>query len=346
MATALRDAAASAVLQREALRFTCPSCDHERRPGARWRGSIPLRIRIFNSCVILDFCTIVLQRPGDPDARMLLLVAIDALSSLLQGWNLKGGTTQDAIEALDRGWCAPFGCPSRVYHDNALSFVSEEWLRWCGVHGILVSTSAAEAPWEHGRVERVVRVLRRALRATWRGFSRWKDATPERALRMVVEARNDLARTSAGTSPYLHGLGIRPRRAADFLTDAGPDWSPIFEGEAADEVLVREQQQQRALAAEKWIRHQSIEALDRAMDSKPMKLRRCYVGDLVLFQRYAKAGKRALQQGVEQAKTKGQGRWIGPAKVVGVDNSLIWVSFGGKLFICAPSSFIPSIPRR
>jgi len=178
MAQGLKDAGADPRLIREAARFTCSLCDAETLPRARRRGTIPILYKVFNSCVMLDYAFVWLQRPLAGRTLYRVLVAIDAFSSLLQAWVVPDGSASELIKAFDSGWCSPYGCPLKVFHDNELSLTSGEWIGWCGRRGILVCTGAAEAPWKHGRVERVIRVIRRAWKATWKSFQQWPNATP------------------------------------------------------------------------------------------------------------------------------------------------------------------------
>ena len=137
-------------LVRLASQFRCPICDRDALPFARRKASQPLRIRAFNVCVILDFADVHLQRLGEAEWKFLILIAIDAFSSLVQAWIVPNGSSTAAITVFSRGWIQPYGPPSRVYHDNALALVSTEWAEWCSRNRILIiTTSAAEAPWQH-----------------------------------------------------------------------------------------------------------------------------------------------------------------------------------------------------
>ena len=79
---------------------------------------MPLRVRAFNICVLLDFATVHLQRASTPEIRLVVLLAIDAFSSLVQGWIVKDGSTTEAIRTFSAGWLRPYGPPARVFHDK------------------------------------------------------------------------------------------------------------------------------------------------------------------------------------------------------------------------------------
>jgi len=221
---------------RAAARFKCILCEKDRTPLARMKSSLPIRVRVFNFMVILDFGLIILQRPGADLIRMLVLFAIDAFTSYAAAWKLKNGSTQAAVEAFEQGWCQPFGSPHRVYHDNALALKSRGWLSWCKRHGVLVLSSATEAPWQHGAVENLIRTIRRATRATWRGLAQWPDSRPEEALRLTVQGRNELARTGSGEAPGALVFGRQVRGGMDQFNYTSVDWSPLLDGDSADAV--------------------------------------------------------------------------------------------------------------
>ena len=84
MAQSVKDAGGSAELVRAALKYECPLCNAERKQGQRRHSALPLRARYFNSVVVLDCATILLQRPDSEDSSIHVFGMIDSWSMLAQ----------------------------------------------------------------------------------------------------------------------------------------------------------------------------------------------------------------------------------------------------------------------
>ena len=121
-------------------------------------------------------------------------------------------------------------------------------------------TTAGEAPWQHGKLERVHRPLRRMRQATALGVEMHVGFGD--VLEAVLHTRNDHVRVR-GVSPYVLVFGSHPRRilaagegGAELETDTRvasllePD--PGYTKEAA----------LREAAGKAWLRHLTLEGLE------------------------------------------------------------------------------------
>ena len=211
MAQIAKDAGANKYLIEQAKAYRCPLCAAEARAGARRHAALPLRARYFNAVVMLDHGLLILERPGEGQLKLLCLGMIDSFSMFSRVFVVPNGSSAAAYAAAQRGWIEPYGAPRRIFHDSAATFTSKEWGTLWGRNGTLVTCSAAEAPWQHGKIEIFWRIFKRAARIAWREFASFPNVTPEEVIASVNQSRNDLSRTSAGISPSELVFGITPK---------------------------------------------------------------------------------------------------------------------------------------
>ena len=110
------------------------------------------------------------------------------------------------VEALFRIWISVYGPPDKFMSDNGGEFANADFLSLCEQFGIVVKTTAAEAPWSNGIVERnnqtVARSMDKVIADT--------GCSPDFALLWALNAKNSLQNV-AGFSPYQLVLGKNPR---------------------------------------------------------------------------------------------------------------------------------------
>ena len=85
-------------------------------------------------------------------------------------------------------WIAYFGVPKRILSDNGGEFSNETMKDIAGQLGICATTTAAEAPFSNGIVERGHQVLYEAFWKTWKD----SKCSKEVALVWAVSAKNSL----------------------------------------------------------------------------------------------------------------------------------------------------------
>ena len=334
MAQAIKDGGGSRHLVCMALEFVCAQCDAEMKPCGRHRASLPLQARFFGAAVILDIADILLERAGAEAVKVHVLVMIDSYSSWAMARILEEFTTTACLEAV-LAWFSVFGGPRAVYHDNALNFTSVEWTDFMSRWGVLVATTAAQAPWQHGRIEKFIRRLRRKIRACWKSFSRWPTATPSEVIWYSVTCGNELTRTAAGVSPNILVTGAQPKW---FIGDSLEENLDLTIASSDPHGALQENLLKRTMARTSWLRTETLHRMDRAVLSRPGRARLFHPGQLVQFYR------EQMHQGGRRV-----GVWKGPAVVIALESTsgsivprIVYVAYGGRPYLCSPVGVRPA----
>ena len=166
-----------------------------------------MRPRSFNTSITLDACDLTLTKHGKT-YKLFLLVVIDSATSLARAFPLQHGTASDAAEALERGWFGPYGLPDVVFTDPDTMFRSSEFAKFLSQRMILLRLSAADAPWQHGQVENLNRMLEHRVQLIFEGGD--DKLTPQDAVSSFMIARNELLDVD-GVSPNMLAFGRNPR---------------------------------------------------------------------------------------------------------------------------------------
>ena len=332
MAQAIEDAGGSKSLCRLALQYKCPICAVDEMPGSRARSAIPLAARSFNSVLIIDVVDIKLERQDTPQVSLYVLVCVDAFSSYGMGFVLEDLHSATILRHLVDGWFSTFGAPRRLYSDGFLSFISTEWHDAMARWGVLATTSAAHAPWQHGKVEVYNQRVRRFARAVWRSLGAHPDVTPKETIQLTFQGRNEMDLTAAGVPPCQAALGYRPRRF--FGEEWDQDWSPMTSDPGS---IYERDVKVRAAAREAVLREQTRSRIDRAVCSKPMALRVYEPGTVVqIFRSTTQGGGRHY------------GRWLGPALILATESAhngrvprIVHIAYRNRTYMCAPEQVRP-----
>ena len=332
MAQAIEDAGGSKALIRMALQYRCPICAIDELPKSHSRSAIPLAARSFNAALVIDVVDIKLERPETPVIQLNVLVCIDAFSSYGMGFILEDLSSATILRHLVDGWFAAFGAPRRLFSDGYASLVSKEWYDTLARWGVLATTSAAHAPWQHGKVEAYNQRIRRFVRAVWRTLGAYPEVLPREALQLAFSGRNELDLTAAGVPPCQAALGYRPRRF--FGDEWDEDWRPMSTDPRS---LYERDVKVRAAAREAILREQTRSRIDRAVSSKPMALQVFEPGTIVQIYRDI------VRQGGRRA-----GRWLGPGVILGTESAhggrvprIVHVAYRNKTWLCAPEQVRP-----
>ena len=114
-------------------------------------------------------------------------------------------TTTEVAEAYEHEWESIFGNPALVRHDPEGSLVSEEFMKFFSDKGILMQTTAGEAHWQLGIVERTIQTVfntaEKIMNSTQVPF--------EQAVELAVSAHNTTERI-LGYSPSQWAFGRNP----------------------------------------------------------------------------------------------------------------------------------------
>ncbi len=238
----------------------------------------------------MDFFTIAVPNDNGPHRRCTLLSVMDEWSGFAQAFVLESGTAAEAKRVLQQSWFKPHGAPKILYCDPDTVFRSEEMRRVIQRYCAQLRTTAAESPWQHGRIERWHQTMRRMVQATYRGLTNPNAYSIEDVVEQCVHTRNDHTRVR-GVSPYVLVFGSHPRREAA-AGDGGGDLNsdsivatllnsdPGFEAA----VVLRE------AAGKACLRHLMLEGIERAKAARPTPYRGPYYpGDIVQCYRHTKS---------------------------------------------------------
>ena len=199
--------------------------------------------------------------------------------------------------------------------------------RLCGWHAIRIRNAATQSHWQAGLVER----QGQWWKSVWARVVHHMSVTAEEvkvAATMVSSAKNSL-RQRCGHSPAAWVFGREARVPPD-LKD--PDGGERLSFDISTEAKF---QREAAIRASARIAFHKSEG--------DAKLRRA------LMQR-ARAATRPFEHGEavhywNKPKDRRQGRWIGPAVVVGREGPNYWVAHGGRCRLTSPEHLRPSGPE-
>ena len=152
----LNDAGAASWLLKQAQNFVCSVCDAQKPPASHSIvGSA--KPRSFNSIVTIDTLDLTLERDS-VQHRVFLLTVIDTATSYAKAYRLESGDAPTAVKALEI-WFDAYGPPEHVYCDPDTIFRSEHFGQFLTRNAVLQRLSAAQAPFQHGQIERLHRTL-------------------------------------------------------------------------------------------------------------------------------------------------------------------------------------------
>ena len=317
----LRTAHASGPVLEACRHFACESCRKRQATQRPNTTKMPSK-SAFNYELSLD-CFEVRDSGGN---RHTILSAV-CLGTLYHQcwWVAGGGMAKSAVcaEALLNGWFTPFGAPQIITCDKGMHNQGKlkDMMR---AFGVRIRYTGVEAPHQLGRGERQGSLFKELMYA----------AVEERQVRGVAEVKFLIAETCniknmklnhKGFSPYQWVLGRLPMEETSLTSEeADGRFLGVQETvmEPEDEFGMRLQIRQAAKMA--FAKVDSSRRVRAALLRKAVPVRGPYVpGDLVCFHR--------------------QGRWHGPARVIGREGrSAIWLVHGGVPIVAADTSLRPA----
>ena len=329
----LKDAGAAPWLLQQAKRFTCPVCDAQQPPPSHSVIGGP-KPRSFNSVLSIDTLDLTLVRDG-VQYRVFLLTAVDTATSFARAFLMQSGDSQAAIQALERGWLQAYGSPEYIYADPDTIFRSEDFASVLTRHAIIERLSAAQAPFQHGQVERLHRTLRAQAQKV---FEAEPTCSPYDAVTHVIQARNELMRVE-GVSPSVLVFGKLPRAPPSYA-EGDEDFQLLAERLQNSDPLYEVMMLRRVAARTAWVQAEVRDRTSRVLASRPRPYKGPYVpGQAVLAYRRRKA---------DAANPGRHGVWLGPGEIVAVESTndrlvprIIYVTVHGRLFLCSPDQLRP-----
>ncbi|OLQ04352.1 hypothetical protein AK812_SmicGene12587 [Symbiodinium microadriaticum] len=329
----LKDAGADSWLVEQARRFSCPVCEAHKPPEARRIAGGP-KPRSFNSVLTIDTLDLTLERDS-VQYRIFLLTAVDAATSFSRAFALRSGDAQEAVATLQRGWVEAYGAPEYIYCDPDTIFRSEHFAQYLTRNAVVERLSAAQAPHQHGQVERFHRTLRQQAQKV---FESERSCTPYEAVVHVVQARNELMRVE-GVSPAVLVFGKLPR-APPSMAEGDEDYRVLAERLHNEDPLYEVTMQRRLAARTAWVQSEVRDRMARIQGSRSRPYKGPYCrGQVVLVYRRKRG---------DSSNPGRRGVWIGPGEIIAVESTsdklvprVIYVTVHGRLFLCSPEQLRP-----
>ena len=275
----------------------CDTCKRYRKTSPRPVVTFPLAT-IFNETVGMDLK--IYQNNS-----IYFLHIVDHATRFSAAGVIRSKKADVIIKKLFQIWIAIFGCPKTIISDNGGEFVNKEFMDMCHNFNIKFITTAAEAPWSNGLVEKHNHLIGDAV------YKITEDVkcSIEIALCWAVNAKNSLQNIN-GFSPYQLVFGRNPNLPSVLF-----DKLPALEG-VSESQLIADQLNALHKARLETIQMEASEKLRRALRAKVRTHNdiRYIQGEEVFY---------------KQDDCK---RWKGPGKVIGQD--------GSKVLIKVPTGLI------
>ena len=316
----LRLAGCESSVIKAAKGMKCQICDATKEPQVARPASLP-RMLSFGEVVCAD----ILYAHDCEDKRHTFLSLVDVGTTYHVVVKLRNTGGKEVEQAFNTYWLTPFGAPNAVSLDLETG-LQDGFSRLCSWHNVKIRNSATQAHFQSGVGERQGKWFKNIWVRVCRELSIAEDEV-QLAATSVCCAKNGLRRR-CGHSPSAWIFG-REARGVEQVLD--PDSGGRVTFDISDDARFQRQMAIRASARIAF--HKS---------ENDAKLRKS------LLQR-ARATTRPFENG-EQVhywnlpKNRRQGRWEGPAIVVGREGNNYWVSRGGRCRLTAPEHLRPSGP--
>ena len=275
------------------LNKSCQTCLQYRQPKPRPVVGLPTATR-FGEKIAMDLKFY--------DSKIILHM-IDHATRFSMAASVPNKKPDTIVKAMFNKWIGIFGAPEKFLTDNGGEFVNKELVELAESFGMIIQTTAAEAPWSNGLVERhnkvIAQMLNKILADTKCNF--------EIALQWAISAKNSLSNVH-GFSPYQLVLGNSPK-----LPSVLSDKPPAFISDQKISQILENNLKALHTAREAFIQAESSAKIRRALNSNTRTYSdEVYTsGDLVYYKR---------QQ---------EDKWRGPAKVLGQDGQFVLLKHGG-----------------
>jgi len=337
LAKILREAGAPKSLIDSARDLPCEVCD-------RFKSTQPARpakahhYRALGECLGLDLS--YFRRTKDGNSRGLLLHMIDEASKFHVIRVVKEGevdhdnalgniTAERLVDILKESWFRYFQTPAVIHTDSEGVFKSNHFLQACNEKGIRVVTTAGEAHWQLGIVERHIKTANETIHKLA------LDAPESTSLQDLADQACE-AKNSYG---YYHGYSpAQWQLSRQHPLTKTTEVPPLNED---DSPFVRHLQR-RHQAASAFLEAEAKTILRLASHARSRELKTISPGDVVYYFRVGKG-----------AGAKAKGSYRGPARVLAVEPpegagsrsiTVVWLSHGAQLIRAAPEHLRMATP--
>ncbi|CAE7487299.1 RE1 [Symbiodinium sp. CCMP2592] len=308
----LRLAGANKEILKAARTLECDTCRRTKQPDIP-RPATTSNVLQFNQVVGIDLIYV----HDSEGKKHELLSMVDYSSSYHIVVPVPKKDTLALENAYCEGWLNHYGPPGTVTIDleNGLQ---KGLTRACDWTGTAVKSCAGQAHWQAGFTERQGGAWKSIFNRVCEEHS-VTTAEMKLAIAATSQAKNSLKKVG-GYTPSQHVFGTLPMIPEDLLDGPHaqrPGEDVIYDDKHAREVAIR------TAARSAFHQVQTDERVRRALTGRSRVTKaKPLIGDHVFFWRKLKNGKRGL--------------WKGPATVIGYEGQNIWLTKGGRCFLCAP----------
>ncbi len=271
----------------------CEVCQRYKKPNPKPVVSMSLATD-FNEVVAMDIKEV---------KGFKILHLIDHATRYSVAARLKSKESSEIINVIFRFWITYFGAAKTFFSDNGGEFNNENFRDMAQNLNIIVRNTAAQSPWSNGLNERHNAILGEMILKTMEDTGCDMDV----AIAWATSAKNSLHNNN-GFSPNQLVFGFNPN-----LPSVLTNQPPALEGTSTSERVAMNLNAMHA-ARRSFIENESAEKLRRAYrhQIRDNKLQDYQNGDLVLYKRNE------------------SDRWMGPGRVLGLENKQINIKHGGS----------------
>ena len=321
----LESRGASEAVLNVARSYQCTACLTYKKPNQVAPSSAKV-VTKFNQSVQAD---VLWLKSGEN--KFPILSVVDEGTRYLAAVLLPSEKSEDYVLALERHWCAHFGCPQRLVTDEGRGWLSSVFQEWTDRQAILHVVAPGEAHEQLALVERRHAVLRKALELYMNDYGTTGANAIREALSYVVPQLNSNPSTS-GYSPSQWVLGQQPQFPGELL---GTSLAPMHLESTFEEELNKRNSAKIAI-----IHADTDQRLRRALLRK-------YAGTNAPLQ----PGMKCFYWRDARAADLIKIRWKGPATVILREDDadqrpkVYWIAHKSQLLRCAPHHVRPEIGK-
>jgi len=286
----------------------CEFCRKYKKPFLKPVVGFPVA-EVFNHVVCMDLKEV-------EKGKLWFLHLIDGATKYTAAALIESKKKEIVVDRIFQRWIAYFGAPKRLHSDCGGEFCNEVLEEMNEKLGIETSTTAGEAPFSNGLVERNNKIIYESMMKTMED-SKCDMST---ALAWSVSAKNALQNVN-GYSPNQLVFGMNVNLPS-ILTDKPPALG------ATQSELIQKKLSAIHTARQNFIKAESSERIKRALRHQV----RTYSeevyepGDKVYFKRNDSKG------------------WKGPARVLGLERNFALIRQGSRFYRCHPCQLMKVEP--
>eukprot|EP00435_Cladocopium_sp_Y103_P073619 s3_g44.t1 len=242
-------------------------------------------------------------------------------------------TTEDLIQVLNQHWLSWAGPPSELIVDSGTEMNSQSFAEFTQRFNIRSTTTAPEAHWQSGKIERHGAFLQSMLSKVDLEHPIQSYQDLQMALNQCVHAKNSLS-IRHGYAPEIIVFGKHTRLPGSVLSDESlPSHEQALQEEhAPGNADFRKMLAIREAARRAFHTSDNSDVLRRALLRRACPSRGVFTkGQWVMIWRHGPSN---------------QPRWYGPHRVIIQDeNHTVWCTSNGKLFRSAPKNTRMAFPE-